>query len=268
MRLTASLRSFFATFRIAFRSGIESRLNLVFLLVNTVVVMGVLFVVFQSAFAKTDSIHGVTFAAAIWSLSMYSIAWGFGARNMYGDTSDGIENGSIETRLVRPQHYLSYIVAFRLGKQFLFFILQIIVNLALLFWLVGLPPISGSVMWWLSIISLFAGGMMLSIFLYSCIGLTAFWIQNPMPVMWIVDKGVMILGGSFVPVALLPAVVRRFSEWSPFGAIMSFSQAFTPDFESRFWSLFIPQLIWIVIIGLLLMVLWTQGRKKIAINGG
>lgn len=268
MRLTANIRSFFTTFRIAFRSGIESRLNLLFLLANTVVVMGVLFVVFQSAFAKTGSIHGVTFAVAIWSLSMYSIAWGFGARNMYADVSNGIEDGSVETRLVRPQHFLSYIVAFRLGKQFTFFILQIVVNLALLSWLVGLPSVSGDFFWWISMITLFFGGMTLSIFLFSCIGLTAFWIQNPMPVMWIVDKSVMILGGSFVPIALLPVAVRRFSEWSPFGAIMSFSQAFTPDFESRFWSLFIPQLLWIVIIGVLLMVLWTQGRKKIAINGG
>lgn len=268
MRLTANLRRFSATFRIALRSGIESRLNIVVLLINTIVVMGVLFVVFQSAFAKTGSIHGVTFSATIWSLSMYSIAWSFGARNSYADVSNGIEDGSIETRLVRPQHFLSYVVAFRLGKQFAFFILQIIVNLALLFWLVGLPSVSGSIAWWLSVTTLFSGGMLLSVFLYSCIGLTAFWIQNPMPVMWIIDKSVMILGGSFVPIALLPAIVRRFSEWSPFGAIMAFSQAFTPDFESRFWSLFIPQLIWIVLIGVLLAVLWTQGRKKIAINGG
>ena len=268
MRLIANLRAFVATFRISFRASLESKMSVAFSFVNTIVVTLILFGIFQVAFAQTGSIRGLTFVAAMWSLAMYSLWWGIGIRNLYSDIANTIKDGGIETRIVRPQHFLAYIVAFRLGRQVNFFVLQIIVNGVLLLWLVGLPPVDPTLAWFASTVALFIGGMIIALFMYICIGLTTFWLDDSMPVMWIMDKSTMILGGSFVPVALLPSAVRRFAEWSPFGAIMSFAQAFSPDFSGRFPSLFSSQLLWIALLGLLCVTMWNRGRKKIAINGG
>ena len=268
MQLIANIRSFAATFRISFRASLESKMSVAFSFANTVIVMGVLYGIFQVAFAQTGSIRGLTFPAAMWSLAMYSLWWGIGIRNVYGDIANSIKDGSIETRLVRPQHFLAYISAFRLGRQMNFLVLQILVNAALLLWFVGLPPVDPTLAWLASTVMLFLCGMLVASLLYMCIGLTTFWLDDSMPVMWIVDKSTMILGGSFVPVALLPPAVRRFAEWSPFGAIMSFAQAFSPDFSERFPSLLLSQLLWISLLGALCMLMWVRGRKKIAINGG
>lgn len=268
MRLIANIRAFAATFRVSFRASLESKMSVFFSFINTIVVTIALFGIFQIAFGNNGSIHRLTFAAAIWSLAMYSLWWGIGIRNIYNDIANTIKDGSIETRIVRPQHFLAYVVALRLGRQVNFFALQIIVNGVLLLWLVGLPPVDPTLAWFASVAALFVGGMMIALFMYICIGLTTFWLNDSMPVMWIIDKSTMILGGSFVPVALLPSSVRLFAEWSPFGAIMSFAQGFAPDFSERFWSLLLSQGIWVFVLGALCVTLWTQGRKKIAINGG
>ncbi len=268
MRLIANIRTFAATFRVSFRSSLESKMSVCFSFINTIIVTLILFGIFQVAFAQSGSIRGLTFSAAMWSLAMYSLWWGIGIRNVFTDISMSIKDGSIETRLVRPQHFLAYIAAFRLGKQVVFFLLQILVNGVLLFLLVGAPPVDPTAFWCLSIATLFLGGMIIALCMYACIGLTTFWLEDSQPVMWIVDKSTMILGGSFVPVALLPSMVRRFAEWSPFGAIMSFAQAFAPDFSERFPSLILSQMLWIVILGILCSTMWSMGRKNIAINGG
>jgi len=268
MRLIASLRAFVATFRVSFRASAENTLSVVFQLVNSLVVTLALFGVFQMAFAQSGSIRGMTFSAAMWSLAMYSLWWGIGIRNVFTDISTSIKDGSIEMRLVRPQHYLLFVAAFRLGRQMVSFVSQILVYGALLMMLVGLPHIDPTAAWITSILALFFCGMTIAMFLYICIGLTTFWLEDSQPVMWIVDKSTMILGGSFVPVALLPNAVRRFAEWSPFGAIMSFAQAFAPGFSERFPSLILSQILWIVLLGLLCALMWNLGRRKVAINGG
>lgn len=268
MRLIANLRCFVTTLRIAYRASLDSTMSIVFSFVNSLVVTLVLFGIFQVAFSHTGSIKGMTFPAAMWSLSMYSLWWGIGIRNIYSDISNTIKDGSIETRIVRPQHYLAYVLALRLGRQVNFFAIQVVMNVSLLLFLIGLPSVFVTPMWALSALALFLGGMTVAILMYICIGLTTFWLEDSTPVMWVVDKSTMILGGSFVPVALLPSAIRHFAEWSPFGAVMLFAQAFAPDFSDRFSRLFLSQTMWICILGLLCMYLWTNGRRKVAINGG
>ncbi len=268
MRLIANLRSFFTTLRVAYHASLDSKMSVVFSFVNSVVVTLVLFGIFQVAYSHTSTIRGVTFAAAMWSLAMYSLWWGIGIRNVYSDISNTIKDGSIETRLVRPQHYLAYVSALRLGRQVNFFAIQVLMNISLLLILVGLPPVSITFVWALSMSLLFLGGMAVAFLMYICIGLTTFWLEDSTPVMWVIDKSTMILGGSFVPVALLPAAVRSFAEWSPFGAIMLFAQAFAPNFSGRFPLLLLSQGIWICLLGVLCIFMWNAGRKKVAINGG
>lgn len=268
MRLIASFPIFITIFRIAHRVSVDTKMSVVFSSLSSLIVTLVLFGIFQVAFSRTGDIRGLTFAATMWSLAMYSLWWGIGIRNIYSDISNTIKDGSIETRIVRPQHYLAYVLALRLGRQANFFIIQVFINSAVLFFLVGSPPVELSLVWIASIFSLFTCGMIVALLMYMCIGLTTFWLEDSTPVMWIVDKSTMVLGGSFVPVALLPPAVRTFAEWSPFGAIMSFAQAFAPDFSSRFGYLLFSQLLWIVVLGLLCFIMWSRGRKRIAINGG
>lgn len=268
MRLSASLRAFFVTARISMRVAVESRITIMFMLVATVATMISLFGVYSVALGKVGDVNGVTIGAALWSLSVYSIFWSTGVRYTYRDISDAIKNGSIELLLARPMHYLWYLAAWRSGRPVVGFVCQILMNGLLLLLFIGLPPVAFSIWWLGAFVWLFVCGVLLSFLLFAMVGLTAFWIEDAQPVMWMVDKSVLVLGGAFVPVAMMPGALRRVAEWSPFGATLSSAQAFGPDFFARLPSLMFSQGVWLVVIGGACAVMWHRARVRVEVNGG
>ncbi len=268
MRLIASARTIMVTLRVAFRSSVTSRIGIVLSCMQTIVTIGVLFFIFRTAFAQTGVVNGVTFSVAMWSLAMYSFFWGIGTKNIAIDIAQGVKNGSIETHVVRPQHFLQHIVAFRLGRQVNTVVLQSGINIILVLCFVGAPILLMNAVWWLEVLSLFFCGALLGVLMYICVGLWAFWMEDIQPIIWITDKATMILGGAFVPVAMLPVNIQRIAEWSPFGAMISFVRAFNSNFGEIFFALLLPQLLWIGFFGCASVALWYSARKRISINGG
>jgi ABC-2 type transport system permease protein len=268
MSVIASLRTFWVTFKIGVRTSAESKTNVVFSLLTAAVSILVLLGVYRIAMEKTGSIAGMTYVTAMWSLSMYNIHWAVGTRNLFKDITNDIKSGAVETRLVRPASYLWTTIFFRIGKNFPMFIIHTLFSFGLLISVVGFPAGYISTVWLLSVAATFLLGTTTGIFMYVSVGLTAFWLQEATPVMWIVDKAVMILGGSFVPIAFFPPVLRLISERSPFGAILAFSQAFAPDFLSRLPLIVASQCTWLVILGVGCAGVWRLARRRIAVNGG
>ena len=83
---------------------------------------------------------------------------------------------------------------------------------------VGIPNLNLSVFIPTFIITLFLG-QILGLLIYGIIGLMAFFIQDIRPIHWIVDKFVMILGGSYLPISMFPNFMKIIAYVSPFGAI-------------------------------------------------
>jgi viologen exporter family transport system permease protein len=52
------------------------------------------------------------------------------------------------------------------------------------------------------------------------IGLSAFWIVDSSPVMWIWSKLVFVLGGLFLPLEIYPTWLRDLARWTPFPAML------------------------------------------------
>ncbi len=268
MLLRNNIRTWCAVARLAARSTTERFAPLMFSVVCTVMTLFGLFTVYESSVGRAGTVRGMGLAAVLWSLAMYSVYWGVGTRYIFRDIADDVRDGSIEVRVLKPLHYLSWRIAHRLGKQIPMLGQQLTVNSMLLMTFVGAPDIMVSWTWAGAMFGLFLLGIAISVLLFTCVGLCAFWIENPNPVMWIVDKIVMIIGGAFVPIALFPNTLRTIAEWSPFGAMMSFSQAFTPDFLYRVPVLFFAQCVWIVIMACFLASMWHFAMRRVAINGG
>ena len=268
MLLQNSIRTWGAVVRLAARSTTERFAPVLFSVISTIITLYALFTVYGTSVGTAGTIRGMGLASVLWSLSMYSIYWGLGTRYIFWDISEDVRDGSIEVRLLKPLHYLAWRIAHRLGKQIPMLGQQLLVNSALLLVFVGVPDIVVSWMWAGALLGLFAFGIVLSIFIFTGVGLCAFWIENPAPVMWIVDKFVMIVGGAFVPIALFPNTLRAIAEWSPFGAMMGFSQAFTPDFLQRTPLLFVSQGVWLAIMTCVIMIMWHFAMRRVAINGG
>ena len=85
---------------------------------------------------------------------------------------------------------------------------------------------------------------------------------------WIVDKAVMILGGSYLPVALFPAFMFKIALWSPFGASQFVTHTVYETWQTNWYQLVGIQLFWIVLLGLIVYFMFERAKQKISVNGG
>jgi len=114
----------------------------------------------------------------------------------------------------------------------------------------------------------FICGSILSLFLYLIVGLLSFWIEDINPVFWIVDKAVMILGGSYLPIALFPAFMYKIALYSPFGASQFITHTVYESWQTNWYQLVGIQLFWIVLLGLIIYFMFERAKQKVSVNGG
>ena len=266
----SNVRKYTVTARLAFHNSVSTFHTAIASLLSSLAILGALFAIYRYSFGEVGgSVHGVSVAAAVWALSMYSVYWAIGMRNVYKDVTDQVRDGTLETFLNKPVNYPLYIISNRFGRQVMVMIINVVLNTLLCLAFVGLPPVHPSPLVFLECAALLLGGVILGAFTYLLVGMCSFWLEESTPVMWMVDKSVMILGGAFVPVALFPPLMRTLAEWSPFGAMMSFSQVFYgAEFLVRFPELMLAQVLWIAALALLAIVMWSRARKRMFVNGG
>ncbi|MBI1907864.1 ABC-2 family transporter protein [Candidatus Uhrbacteria bacterium] len=268
MALAARLRKYAVASRIAARNSASTSRNVIAGMCSSGVTLVTLFAIYGYVFDIRGEVRGIGVATALWAIGMYSVYWAVGMRNVFRDMADDVKQGSVEVLLNKPVDYIFLTVAQRFGRQIWTLLASIVIIVSLLFVFTGPTPIDFSWLWFVQFVLLLLFGLLLSAIGFSLIGLSAFWIDDPTPVMWMFDKGVMVLGGALLPVALFPPVVRYIAEWSPMGAMLSFSQAFNPDFPSRFPHLFASQVLWCVVFGLITVAVWHRAKKILSVYGG
>ena len=231
--------------------------------------VGLMYAVYAYAFQyRGGAVQGMNFQAAIWSIALYFVVFSLCIRRVYKDIADDIYTGTIETKLNKPFHYILYHVCMRLGKGVPHFLLFVFLAFPLLMLSVGFPLASFSLSWLLEVAFLLVLGIGITFLLYSIVGISAVWLTDAEPMYWILDKAVMILGGSYVPVALFPMAMRTVAEFTPFGAATFITHAFNPDFQERWVLLAGVQMMWGIVLFLLLVALHHYANKKLSINGG
>ena len=85
---------------------------------------------------------------------------------------------------------------------------------------------------------------------------------------WFVDKAVMILGCSYLPVALFPAFMFKIALWSPFGASQFVTHTVSESWQTNWYQLVGIQLFWIVLLGLIVYFMFERAKQKVSVNGG
>lgn len=231
--------------------------------------VGILFLIYSYAFSfKGGTVNNVDVIISTWAIAVYFVIITLSLRHVYRDISEEIKSGRIETKLNKPYNYLLYSLADRFGRGLPHFLLVAIIVFPALVYFVGVPAVDITATWALSALVLLFGGLVLTSIIYSLVGLSAVWVEDADPVYWISDKAVMILGGSYIPVALFPSAVRAVAEYSPFGACMFITHIFNPDFSTNWARLLITQLLWLVVLLFFLIFVYSKANKKLSIFGG
>lgn len=217
---------------------------------------------------KGGSLGGTTFAPVAWSMFFYFALLMLHTREIARMIMEDVRSGAIEILFVRPINYVGYRMTWQIGSGLLSSVITlVVVGMILVLW-VGVP----AQMQWGGFVPTFilaaAGSVVVTLLLYTIIGLGAFWIEDISPLYWIVDKGVMMLGGAYFPVALFPPLMTACATWSPFGLAMLVPRTTTNAWATQ-WHFFLSvQAAWIVMLSVIVIMMMRAARRRVSINGG
>lgn len=214
------------------------------------------------------SVNGITANIAIWSISVYHLLLFTQFRGIFRTINDDVRRGNLDTQLNKPYNYLFYKFWEQLGKGLPNFIVSFVIVMPLLYLATSGPHVSFNLLMILGALLLIVAGTLVSAGLYILTALPVLWIDDATPFYWIVDKSILILGGAYVPLALLPKAFRTFADLTPFGAPMFATQMFYPNFSGQWLSLFTVQIFWLGILFLAISFIFSKAQLKLSINGG
>ena len=263
------MRAYLALCVMYAREAFEHRSTIIGYIVLWCLRVIVLIAVYSFAFKmKGGSLNGMDVVSTMWSIGVYFMVLSLQVRHVAKEISKEIRLGIVETRINKPFNYLIGACAIQLGRGMPLFLFSAPFIIFFSFLVLGAPHISFSTFWIFQTLTLFLGGLILAFLFYGIIGLCAVWLQETEPLYWILDKMVMVLGGAYVPIALLPFTVRVFAENTPFGSIMSVTHIFNPGFSDQWLRLWIVQSVWVCLFICLAAYTYRRAIQDLSVNGG
>lgn len=261
-------RFFLTVIKIFMKNQIQNRSYILLDVFNMVSRCLILFFLYDYVFKLNGgSINGISYETTLWSMFIYFCLMTFNLRRINSVIMEDVKSGNIEMFINKPVNYILLSFYKVVGQGLYSFVVISILGCIAMTIFVGVPVFNLTIFIPTLIIAIIFG-QILCLILYSIIGLLSFFMQDVRPIYWIVDKLVMILGGSYLPIAMFPEFMKFIAYISPFGAINFASSTVYESWNSEFLIRIFLQFVWIIIFGLLLNYVFNKARQKAMINGG
>lgn len=230
---------------------------------------GILLILYWYVFKLNGGmVNNVTYNIVAWSMFFYFAFSTLRLRDISRSIMRDVQSGNIEVFLNRPVSYLSFKAWWQIGSGIYSFLLVTILGSIGLFFIIGIPQTMTIGIFLPTLLLVFLGASILTLLVYALVGVLAFWIEDIDPIYWIVDKTVMILGGSYLPIALFPTFLYKIALYSPFGASQFITHTVNESWKSDWYVLILTQLFWIIVSGITLYLLYSKAKNKLSVNGG
>ena len=250
------------------KNQIQDRTNLLLDMFSMVSRCLIVFLLYAYVFELNGgSINGVDYPTTMWSMFIYFCIMLLGIRKVDRIIMDDVKSGNIELYMNKPTSYLTYSFLKIIGQGIFSFMFISIIGTIIMILFVGIPNLDLKIFIPTFILSLVLG-QLLGLMIYGIIGLMAFFMQDNRPIHWIVDKFVMILGGSYLPISMFPPVLKWIAFLSPFGAVNFATSTVYESWNNEYLMRLGLLVGWIIIFGLLINFVYKKSKKKAMINGG
>ena len=214
------------------------------------------------------SIRGVTYETVLSSVLLGMIFAGFGTREITRLLNTEYKAGSFGIWVNKPLPYIILKAIEALGKAVPtgFGLLAC----ALAYWVLShhVPQADHYALRVMFGVILMLVGWVLSACIYTMIGLSAVFFHDARPVHLIVDKLLMLYGGTYVPVIFFPHWFRLTGELSPIASTTFITQTFYPDFLDNVPRFIVTQIIWLILAALALRKMMRMCNDRLTTNGG
>lgn len=238
-------------------------------MIGVVARWGVLLMLYWYVFKLQGGvINGTSFTITAWSMFFYFSFSVLRLRDVSRLIMQDVQSGSVEVLFSKPVGYIWYRVWWQIGLGLGSFLVVAIIGPVVLSMLVGVPFTMKIGIFIPTLLIVFILGVVLSLLLYLLVGLMAFWVEDINPIFWVVDKTVMILGGSYLPVSMFPPLMYKIALYSPFGASQFITHTVYSSWDVVWLQHVAIQLVWILIFIVLVWLIFKRARQKVSINGG
>lgn len=254
--------------KIFIKNQMQDRTYLMVDIINMITRCFILFLLYSYAFeVNGGSIDGVDCKTALYSMFIYFCMMTLNIRKIYKLIMVDVKSGNVEMFINKPINYILFNFYKSIGMGlYSFLVISILGTIAMLLF-IGVPDLNLSIFIPTFIIA-FILGRILEFIMYSIVGVLSFFIQDVRPIYWILDKFVMVLGGSYLPIALFPPFMKILAYISPFGAIHFTSSSVYNSWNDEFVIRILLQIMWIILFGILLKYVFHKAKEQMMINGG
>ncbi|MCR4285422.1 MAG: ABC-2 family transporter protein [Candidatus Kaiserbacteria bacterium] len=230
---------------------------------------GVLLVLYYYVFElKGGEVNNTPFILIAWSMLFYFIFMTFRLRDIAREIMRDVQSGTVEILFSKPVSYLAYKMWWQIGSGVYSFLVAVVVGSVALISIVGIPNTMTIVPFIPTLLLVLFGGILLTLLIYTIVGLLSFWLEDISPVFWIVDKAVMILGGSYLPVALFPDFMYKLALYSPFGASQFITHTVYESWQGNWYILASIQYTWVMALTIVMLIMFSYAKQKVSVNGG
>jgi ABC-2 type transport system permease protein len=233
-----------------------------------VVVMVIFVQLWSATYAAiaVDTINGFGVRDLIWYM-VITEALVLSAPRIVQTIDAEIRGGDVAYRLTRPYSYPLYHLASFWGEALVRLPINLLVGGMVAALAVGPPAMS-----WPAVVGTalaLAGSISLMGALAVLIGLSAFWVEDTMPVEWIFNKFVFTLGGMFLPLDLFPDWLAAISAFLPFASICyAPARVFVSSSWDGFAVLLLTQVAWLLATGFVVHVVFGRAVRRVVAHGG
>lgn len=242
------------------------------LIVDTVAIIarcGLLLVLYWYVFGlKGGSVNNTSYAVLAWSMFFYFAFSSLRLRDISREIMADVQTGNVEVLFNKPVSYLGYKIWWQIGSGLYSFLVIIILGVLVMAMAIGLPATMTIGIFLPTFFLALAGAVVLSLAMYSIVGLLAFWMEDVNPIFWLTDKTVMVLGGSFLPVALFPPFMHKVALYSPFGASQFITHTVYDSWAGNWQTLIGIQIFWIIFLASVTGLMFKKARDRVSVNGG
>jgi ABC-2 type transport system permease protein len=217
-------------------------------------------------FNQEESIAGYTLPQILWYLAMTETV-ALSTSRVFLDISQEVKAGDLAYNMIRPISYPLNQLANSLGNTIPRFFMNLIVSSIVI--ALGAGEFSGSWSGFAAFMLMAGFALILDALIAVLIGLTAFWLEEVLPIFWIYQKLLFTVGGLFLPLEMFPLWLQRISLWLPFRFITNAPAQIFIHFNLKTCIvLVVGQLLYIVLTICILFGVWRAAQHRIVVHGG
>ena len=254
--------------KIAARQQWAYRGELMMRSISTILFMGIFVALWQTAFAAGDQgeLAGYTLIDMVWYLAMTETV-ALSSSRIFVDISQSVKQGDLVYTLMQPVSYPVVQIVKSLGNSAPRLVLNLLTASLVVF--VGTGAIAGSLSGFAAFLVMAGLSLVLDAVIAVLIGLTAFWLEEVMPIFWIYQKLIFTLGGLFLPLEFFPSWLQQIAAVLPFRYITNApARAFVAFTPARVLPLLGGQVAYILLFGGLMALVWHLAQRRMVIHGG